>query len=77
MARSLSREFFAARKKRPSEVGRVELALPELSRGWIYYRRRRANWNCVAETARPYSRSITPAGQNVHQQERIQQPCVR
>ena len=77
MARSLCQNFSQLREKGHPKWGEVELALPELGRGWIYYRpTTRELRNCVAETARPAAavKSRQPA-KMCSQQERILGLC--
>ena len=77
MARSLCQNFSQLKEKGHPKWGEVELALPELGRGWTYYGpTARELRNCVAETSRlsAVAKSRRPA-KMCSQQERILGLC--
>lgn len=77
MARSLCQNFSQLREKGHPKWGEVELALPALGRGWIYYApTARELRSCAAETARLGAavKSRQPA-KMCSQQERILGLC--
>ena len=77
LARSLCQNFSQLKEKGHPKWGEVELALPELGRGWIYYApTARELRSCGAETSRPDAvvKSRQPA-RMCSQQERILGLC--
>ena len=77
MARSLCQNFSQLQEKGHPKWGEVDLALPELGRGWLYYRpTTRELRNCVAQSAKSTAavKSRQPA-KMCSQQERILGLC--
>ena len=71
-ARSLCQNFSALRENGHAKWREVELALPELGRGWLYYPPTAAEIRaCIAEKAKPKS----PPAKACSQQERILGLC--
>ena len=76
MARSLCQNFSTLQEKGHPKWREVDLALPELGRGWTYYapttRELRA---CIAAKPRQETRVKTPSAKTCPQQERILGLC--
>ena len=76
MARSLCQNFSVLQEKGHPKWREVELALPELGRGWTYYKpTSRVISSCIAAKAVPEIRAKAPTTKTCPQQERILGLC--
>ena len=76
MARSLCENFGTLQEKGHPKWREVELALPDLGRGWFYYpTTTREIRSCIAKKPKVEARAKTPSGKICPQQERILGLC--
>ena len=76
MARSLCENFGTLQEKGHPKWREVELALPDLGRGWFYYpTTTREIRSCIAKKPKVEARVKTPSGKMCPQQERILGLC--
>ena len=76
LARSLCQNFSTLQEKGHPKWHEVELALPDLGRGWFYYGpTAREIRSCLSANARPVTRAKSPPAKMCPQQERILGLC--